>query len=182
MIITFKQHLFTITAIFAALCLGILIGSTVVGEDGLLLEQRKIISGIRKEIDNVELEKSKLVDELSALESEFYTRVKIEEKIFSLALKDFLENKHYYLFYENLELDKINELQSLVRLMGGELSYIKEFDEDFLVNQKIENPNLIKWNYNKSLPERIKNDKTRLIEYQEDSTLGLIYTIIEDEF
>ncbi|MFW5981609.1 MAG: copper transporter [Halanaerobiaceae bacterium] len=199
MIITFKQHVITITAIFASLCLGILVGSTIVGEDGLLLEQRKIINGIRNEIDNLELEKSKLADEVSILENELSTRIKMEEKIISLTLENFLEDKQYYLLYDNLENnhtknkinDKVNEIQALIRNMGGEINllYTSEFD-NLLKKQENDIVNLIKWQNNKffsysneqSFSEESENDNIRLIEYEEDSTLGLIYTIIKGEF
>ncbi|MEJ6950122.1 copper transporter [Natronospora cellulosivora (SeqCode)] len=182
MIITFKQHVFTITAIFAALGLGMMIGSSIIGEEGLLLEQRKIIENIRYDIDQLTTEKKELISELSTIEDQLINRIAMEEKIFAIALNDFLEEKNYYILYHNIENDKLAELENLLNIMGGKIDYFEHENlNSYDIFEVKSNYNLIIWNVGEEKGfSEIAEDK--FIKYQDTCTLGLLYNIIKDEF
>lgn len=69
MIINFRYHIFTITAIFAALGIGILIGSSIIGNEGLLEEQQRIVREISNDIDRMKDENTRLLKSISSLEA-----------------------------------------------------------------------------------------------------------------
>lgn len=183
MFITFKQHVFTITAIFAALGLGILIGSSIIGEEGLLEEQSRIITVIREDIKNLRIEKNHLLEQLDILEKDLDTRIEIEEKIFSLALEGLFNQQHYYLLYNDIENEKIIELERLLKKTGASISLLDENIENTM--EVSNNYNIINWNTTNDHLQTydfLEIDKSKVISYNDKSTLGLIYLLIKDEF
>jgi hypothetical protein len=58
----FKFHLVTVIGIFLALAVGIFIGSTFT-EEGIILQQRNTIEGMRTSLDNLAKEQSRLLTE-----------------------------------------------------------------------------------------------------------------------
>lgn len=112
MIINFRYHFFTITAIFAALGIGILIGSSIVGNEGFEKEQRKIIENISEEISHLKKENTNLTKGINILETELISVKSIDAEIYSLIIKNHLKNKKIILLYDDLPEVNIEEIKN----------------------------------------------------------------------
>ncbi len=149
MIIDFKYHLFTITVIFIALGIGILLGSSIIGQDGLVEEQKKIILNIGNEIESLREKNNSFKNEISTLNNKLKLHKKIEEGIFSNRFKNLISGNNYLIVtQENKEL---------------ELNYFEDLGVSFTFISDINNLNELKKNkYNKIIVWNFKLDNKYL--------------------
>ena len=113
MILNFRYHIFTITAIFAALGLGMLIGSSIIGQEGLLEEQKKIINNISLDINRLRIENQELKKGKDQLEEELANRQNIERKYLSLILNNLLNDAEYYLVHDQIKASLLNDVKEI---------------------------------------------------------------------
>ncbi|MDI3546714.1 MAG: hypothetical protein PWR10_366 [Halanaerobiales bacterium] len=189
MIINIRYHIFTITAIFAALGIGILIGSSIVGHEGIVEEQKKIIDNIGFEIKKLKDENLKLKGNLSELELKLASREKIERELLPLVLKNKLGKKEYYFFSEN-QLDQSfrDKLNSFFRAAGAGISFIDNEQKlkEVAANKTTGLSKLILWNMEegeKELISRLEEEfgQDKILVYRNSDLLGLILTLLEEE-
>lgn len=183
MIINFRYHIFTITAIFVALGLGILIGSSIVGPEGLIEEQRKLISNIAHDINKLRDENLDLVKDLDQLRLQMDYRNMLEKELFPLFLKEEFQNKKYYLL-NNKEIDKTvkQTLTHFFETLGSTLKIVnnlQEIDKDKLSK-------ILLWDINNQQKASLKELQTifkekQIIVYKNDDLIGLIKTLVESE-
>lgn len=182
MIINFRYHVFTITAIFAALGLGILIGSSIVGNDVLLEEQKRIVKNISDDITRLQNENNELLEGVHSLKKELSYKKNIEEELYPLLLKDVMKNKKFFLLYNNVPQERVEELNYYFQLMEAEYDIMnyKLLQLDF--NYESYNQ-VVAWNIDKSL-DNLKNhidlESVSFINYYEEDVQGLIFSIIKD--
>lgn len=95
MIIDLKHHIFTVTAIFAALGAGILIGTSLIGRETLLEEQEKIIEKIARDVEEVREKNASLRADVEEMEAELAHRDEMEQRLLALICKnDLLDNQY----------------------------------------------------------------------------------------
>lgn len=182
MIINFRYHFFTVTAIFVALGLGILIGSSIVGNDGLVKEQRRLVKNINDEFSRLQDENSRLAKGIRTLETELISWKSTGAEIYSILIKDYLKEKDILLIFEEMSEDNIKEISSFFKLLEAK-SIIKRYEE---IKEKISEEILysdyfISWNLNKDLNEELKNlGEKPFIIYNGESTQGLILAFIKE--
>lgn len=187
MIINFRYHVFTITAIFAALGIGILIGSSIIGNEGLLEEQRRIVKNISEDINRLKEENTQLLESIHLLEKDLLYKKDIEQKVYPLLLKDLMEEKRFCLFYNNVTDKQLEELAYYFGLMDVDyniLNYAKEDEQEKFSNLSSFNY-FISWNIDKPLNEFMKVSVEELknypiFNYQGEDVQGLIINIIKD--
>lgn len=182
MIINFRYHFFTITAIFAALGIGILIGSSIVGNEGLEKEQRRIVENINEEISHLKKENGNLTKGINTLETELYSLKSIDVEIYSLIIKEHLKKKEIILFYEELSEENLKEINSFFKLIEANLIVKKiEILEENLTGEISNSDYFISWNLKKKANEDLKKLKPdSLIIYQGKSLQGLILELIKE--
>ncbi|ACL69418.1 copper transporter [Halothermothrix orenii] len=130
MILNFRYHLFTISAIFAALGIGILIGSSIIGHDKLILEQERIIKDIGDDIKNIRQENLQLKNDITEMEKELEYRKKIEKRFYTLVLKDIIKGENYYLILsDRLKENYGSELEYIFEKAGVQLKFINNIEE-----------------------------------------------------
>lgn len=175
MILNFRYHIFTITAIFAALGLGILIGTSIVGHEGIVEEQRRIIDNIGFDIKNLKKENNNLRDEFQLLEADLKYRQNIEKKIISLLIKDKLKENSYAIMTGNgINKNSQEELKNLLRTAGATPEFITTNSDLNLENK------LILWKVNSEQLNGLSKEYKPLIYNQGDIT-GLLYNILKEE-
>jgi len=133
MIINFRYHIFTITAIFAALGLGILIGSSIIGHEGLVEEQEKLINNIANSIKQLSTENMQLKSELGIMEEriEYYSELEID--LLGLIVEEWLYDREYLLVYpENEDLAEENNVNVFekIGLKTGLVKGIQRINEN----------------------------------------------------
>ena len=89
MVFDLKYHLATIIAIFLALALGILIGTAMVGQDGVANEQKTLIVEIENNLHILRSQNSQFRSKLTALEG----TVSLQDKFIDQLLQDAISEK-----------------------------------------------------------------------------------------
>jgi len=123
MIIDFRYHIASLVAIFIALALGILMGSTLVGDDfveNLAQEQKIWISRLEKDYLNLKNETENLKKELNAKETELAYYKNFLEDVKPYLVKGKLSDQKFAL----IELDNNLPLQTMINTLeqsGGEI-------------------------------------------------------------
>ncbi|QTL98503.1 hypothetical protein GM661_11245 [Iocasia frigidifontis] len=180
MIINFRYHIFTITAIFAALGIGILIGSSFVADQGIVEEQKRIITKIGSDINNIKNKNLSLQDKLVELEKEIEYRQKMEKEILSLLLKDSLKEKKYYMVDQgSISLEFKNELKEILNKAGAWINII----DGPINNDDLEGINkVIYWNCDQIKNEAVEGvQQEKYLFYNQEDLLGLILTLLKEE-
>ncbi|MFW5992007.1 MAG: copper transporter [Halanaerobiaceae bacterium] len=192
MVLNFRYHVFTITAIFAALGMGILIGSSIISENSLIAEQKKIIENIGRDINKLKEENNNLVKANSLLKEEIDYRLKVEKKLLPILLKDALNNRKYYLYFrEQLEDSNLNDFRYLLNISGANLKYYQIDNQDNAGENKFqlteENiSRIIFWNLEEDRKgvdfiDQFNLDKERVITYSDSDVVGLLLKLLEAE-
>ena len=176
----FKYHIFTITAIFAALGLGILIGTSLISDDILVQEQERLIENIRSDIRDISDENIALKEDMKELKEELSYRKEMEKRILSFFVQDEFENRQYVLHTgkENLE-----EYKNKIKDIGLNIKIVDDIEK--LEKDKLSK--LILWNYeNKDkIQEKLDDDREEetfeILSYDKPDLIGLIMKIMERE-
>jgi hypothetical protein len=114
MIIDFRYHVATLAAVFLALALGILIGTTMIGNDVLVKEQKRLIDRLEQDFSSIRAEKKALSGRIAELESEVERDKQFEKVVLPPLIKNRLSGKRIAVVctYDTQDsqqlLDKIN--------------------------------------------------------------------------
>ena len=122
MVLSFKYHIFTITAIFAALGIGILIGTSLLGNEVLINEQKELINNIDHDITKISNENTVLKNDIQSLRSEVSYRKDIEKQMLSMLSVNKMSDKKYTLITSNKH--ELKELKEIMAVTGAELDII----------------------------------------------------------
>ncbi|MFW6006526.1 MAG: copper transporter [bacterium] len=183
MIFNFRYHIFTITAIFAALGLGILIGTSIIGDETLIREQKKIIDNIGGDIKNIKKENVSLKNDIDSLREEIEYREEMEREILSLFIKDkkeVLKNKEYILLTE--QENKIKEIQDIFQMADIKIDIKNNLD--FLDKDNPVNEKMILWQVDSENYGELKNNdniKEEILYCNEKDLIGFIHSFVESE-
>lgn len=179
MIINFRYHIFTITAIFAALGIGILIGSSFVADKGIVEEQKRIITKIGSDINNIKNKNLSLQNKLVDLKKEIEYRQKMEKEILSFSLKDRLKEKNYYLVHQqNISEELQEEFKKIIKKTGARIN----ITDEPVGNDNLEGVNrVIYWNCDQSKEEAIDTQQEKYLFYNKEDLSGLILTLLKEE-
>ncbi|MFP4660878.1 MAG: copper transporter [Halanaerobiales bacterium] len=188
MIIHLRYHIFTITAIFAALGLGILIGSSLIGHEGLIEEQRDIIQNIRDDIINLKKENNELAATIELRDKDLSSRKELERKLFNILLKDYMSSEKLFLIYSDLGKSKVEQVTEYFKIMGAEVELLeyKHVGHESVFQNKTSCEafdRLISWNMKNSIFEQfdgVEVYNTTLIEYTKGDVLGLMLNILTE--
>jgi hypothetical protein len=187
MIINIRYHIFTITAIFAALGLGILIGSSIIGNETLIEKQKSIIDNIGNEIERLRDENLGLQTDFSQLQDRIKYRNELEERVLPLILKKELGNKYYLMLITENSGQTQTELNSYFRTTGANIAIFSEPGK--LLNTASEKQSyykIILWNNNgkdSSLITGLQKElnQEEFLVYSGDDVIGLMLVMLEDE-
>lgn len=182
---TLRYHIFTISAIFAALGIGILIGSCIIGDEGLLKEQQRIVKEIGRDIDRLKEENSRLLRSINTLEEDLAYKMNIEQKLYPLLLKDLMEGRSFFLIYNDVSEENLDELVYYLKLMNADYDF---FDLK-KGNWPEEKPDLsvfnhlITWNLKEDFSANLllnAKENFSLLSYQGDDVQDLIINIVKE--
>ena len=133
MIVDVKYHIFTIAAIFAALGLGILIGTSLIGRDTLIEEQEKLISDIARDIEQVRDENKDLAIEVNNLEDRLSYTGALEEELFGLIIDNNILTNNYKIFasadYSEYNIDQLKYIKNMKKPDKFESNDLRETSE-----------------------------------------------------
>ena len=181
MIFDFKYHIFTITAIFAALGIGILIGTSLIGNDTIINKQQKLINNIKDDVGKIRNENLSLKQDINSLKDELQYRKEMEKKMLSLFLQKALDKKNYLLYTDANK--NLNDIKEMFKSVGLNLQIINNINSLADIERSSK---LILWKFNQNkdiLLKKIKNYnlKEQVLFCKESDLIGLMLTLMESE-
>lgn len=155
MIYDLRYHLFTIGAIFAALGIGILIGTTLPGDELLQKEQLKLIGKIESEITEQKIKNNELNSEIKFLKNEIKKKNELQLKFMQDILPYFSLNNKYLIITDRNTHPEVEELKELMNLLADDIDIINSLSD----NAEIRKAELIWWPGDKEKDKLNKNLK-----------------------
>jgi uncharacterized membrane protein YhiD involved in acid resistance len=182
MILNLRYHIFTIAAIFAALGLGILIGSSLIANETLVHEQKRLISNIGEEMKELREENNTLQAKNKVYKKQIVFRKQIEEKLLALGFKDSLADQKYIILLNNWFDTESNRIKNVFDITGANLSIrnkmsTADITQEYQVIVGNENEDL-----NKKFGEIFAEiPKDKLIKSNSKDIMGVLISLIERE-
>ncbi|MCK8826612.1 copper transporter [Natroniella acetigena] len=93
MLLDLRYHIITIVIIFTTLAIGILIGSTMVGNELIVQEQNNLISKLEEEFLSIRMKNQRFKEEVENLEGKLDDNLEFQEMILPLVVQGQLEGE-----------------------------------------------------------------------------------------
>lgn len=176
MLVNIKYHLVTIMALFITLAIGILIGSTIIGNDSIIKQQQKLISNLKTEFKTLRKENKNFKTEINNLENKLAVNLKYRRKILSFLLKNKLTGEKILIINSsNIEEELANKLITHLQLANPEV--IESATEAKLKENKYSKI-IILGQANKQSYEKYFNANTKIVYFSKEE-LNKFSKIIE---
>ncbi len=119
MVIDLKYHLTTIIAIFFALGIGILVGSAMIGDDGIVREQQKLIVQIEDDLKNLRSQNNQFRAKVTNLEGMINEQEEFVSQLFQDAIADELDGLKCMLVNEGEDIwPQSKEVMGVLEIAG----------------------------------------------------------------
>ncbi|MGE5576373.1 MAG: copper transporter [Syntrophothermus sp.] len=132
MIIDMRYHIASLVAVFLALGLGILIGSTMLGEGLLVAQQKQLIDRLEADFERIRTEKRDLQAQVSILEEQLKVDDRFARTVLPVLVKDRLYGKQIALVRTGDAADHrlLKELAGVLRDAGANVVSTTYFVQD----------------------------------------------------
>ncbi|MFA7467455.1 MAG: copper transporter [Desulfotomaculaceae bacterium] len=123
MIIDYKYHIASLVAVFLALGIGILIGSTMLSNDAVIEYQKQVTDRLENQLQSMRETNESIQARASALEVDSGIHKQFEKEILPVLVAGRLENKHFAL----MELNNFGfppEITRIINDAGGQVTSV----------------------------------------------------------
>lgn len=121
MVIDFKYYIITIITIFISLGLGILIGSSLGGNELVADRQQQLINDLEYKLTQLKDRNEEFKQQVSSLENQLNEKLEFQKTTLPLIVQGELENKSLLLVSSsNIKAEVQNKLKETFRLAGAE--------------------------------------------------------------
>lgn len=137
MIIDYKYHIASLVAVFLALGIGILIGSTMLGNDALLEYQKQVTDRLEQQLESLRETNESIQARASALEMDSNIHKQFEKEVLPVLVDGRLADRQFAL----VELNSFGyppELTRIIEDAGGRVS------AEVTINNLYDNPETLK--------------------------------------
>jgi|GEM_PF-2138089 len=93
MLVDLRYHVITIVIIFVTLAIGILIGSSMVGNDLIINEQKHLISNLEEDFKSLRTKNKEFSKEVNYLETRLADNINFQKMIMPLVVKEQLKDQ-----------------------------------------------------------------------------------------
>ena len=93
MLVDLRYHVITIVIIFVTLAIGILIGSSMVGNDLIVNEQKHLISNLEEDFKSLRTKNKEFSKEVNYLETRLADNINFQKMIMPLVVKEQLKDQ-----------------------------------------------------------------------------------------
>ncbi|MCK8817533.1 copper transporter [Natroniella sulfidigena] len=146
MLLDLRYHIITIVIIFITLAIGILIGSTMVGNESIVQEQNNLISKLEEEFLSIRTKNQKFKQEVESLEDKLDNNLEFQEMILPLVVQGQLEGERILVAGTNNLSQKMEEklIQTLqladikqVEILQNEIDQSIDFDSILYLDREL---------------------------------------------
>ncbi|TDX51196.1 copper transporter [Orenia marismortui] len=121
MLVDIRYHIITVVIIFVTLAIGILIGSSMLGNDLIIEEQKNLVSKLEDDFRYLRSENKQFEREVNTLEARLADNIKFQKMIMPLVVKGQLEKQSLLLVVgNNISSDLKNRLIKALKLANAE--------------------------------------------------------------
>ncbi|WP_018249981.1 copper transporter [Orenia marismortui] len=121
MLVDIRYHIITVVIIFVTLAIGILIGSSMLGNDLIIEEQKNLVSKLEDDFRYLRSENKQFEREVNTLEARLADNIKFQKMIMPLVVKGQLEKQSLLLVVgDNISSDLKNQLIKALKLANAE--------------------------------------------------------------
>ncbi len=139
MLVDLRYHVITIVIIFVTLAIGILIGSSMVGNELIIKEQQKIITKLEEDFIYLRNENRNFAREVSSLEAKLADNIKFQKMIMPLVVKGQLSKESLLVVVGediNAEMeDRVTEALKLANVENLIIKKASELEQDDLTEE-----------------------------------------------
>lgn len=136
MIIDIKYHIASLTAVFLALGIGILIGTSMIGSDTITKQQKNMIDGIEKEFTILREENKQNTDALLQAQDVMLNQQQFNQAVMPLLVRNKLQGRKIALVDVNYNRDH-DGLANVLRSSGADVQSITAVNLAVLKDQNI---------------------------------------------
>jgi hypothetical protein len=165
MIVDFKYHIASLVAVFMALGIGVIIGSSVLGESlvqNIVAEQELLISRLEEDYDGLKAELAITREEIKKQKAIISDYQRYAEDTFAHILKDRLKGKKIALVVNPLSTDAGALIRNGLELAGAELLLDMSLEEVCAMVDSFSVDSVVVWGEGKEKQEliaRLKDSK-----------------------
>ncbi|WP_408954633.1 copper transporter [Natroniella sp. ANB-PHB2] len=147
MLLDLRYHIITIVIIFTTLAIGILIGSTMVGNELIFQEQNNLISKLEEEFLSIRMKNQRFKEEVENLEGKLNDNLEFQEMILPLVVQGQLEGERILVtgisnISQEMEEKLIRTLQladiKQVKILQDQNDYSADFDSILYLDREKE--------------------------------------------
>ncbi len=123
MIIDYKYHIASLVAVFLALGIGILIGSTLLGNDALVDYQKQVTNGLESQLQSLRETNETIQAQANTLETDSNMHKQFEKQVLPALVGGKLAGKNFAV----VELNNFGfppELSEVIKIAGGNVSSV----------------------------------------------------------
>ncbi|GAB6139173.1 copper transporter [Halanaerobaculum tunisiense] len=144
MLIDLRYHIITVVIIFITLGIGILIGSTMVGNDLIIEQQQSLINNLEQNLTDLRNKNTTFKTRIQELEAKLATNLEFQETILPLVVQEQLaEQRLLLLLGDNInpnlrqKVEKILELADIdqLKIISDRRELNQEFQKILLLGQ-----------------------------------------------
>ncbi|WP_418792393.1 copper transporter [Phosphitispora sp. TUW77] len=133
MIIDFKYHIASLVAVFLALGIGILVGSSFLGEnvnDAIIQQQKQMVNNLNRDFEQMRLDNKVAQEEIEACQSALNISKQYEEQVLPVLLSGKLEGKQIAVIETN-NYDFHDKWLSILEMTGANVVSVTTVLEGF---------------------------------------------------
>lgn len=135
MIIDLKYHIASLVAVFLALGLGILIGSTVSGGDAIIEQQQQIADKLEQQLEELRQKNEIMQTEIAKVQVDYNIQKQFEKQALPLMIQGKLKDKSLAIIETN-SYSFSDDLINTLHMAGGEVKSVTTVLNDFDAGEK----------------------------------------------
>ncbi|SDC02502.1 MULTISPECIES: copper transporter [unclassified Candidatus Frackibacter] len=129
MVIDLRYQIVTIVIIFLTLGIGILIGSSMVGQEGLINQQKELINRLEVEFTRLRQNNRQFQDKINNLQAKLERSNQFQKKVFPLVIKDRINGSKVLITYSKGEFkSQAEELSNILKVAGSQKVFIEPLE------------------------------------------------------
>lgn len=128
MVIDLRYQIVTTVIIFLTLGIGILIGSSMVGQEGVIKEQKRLINYLESDFSQLRKNNRQFKEKIQNLQQKLKKNNEFQQKIFPLVIQNRIDGNKVLVVYNDKMKQKTNKLKQILEMAGSEKTTIKKFN------------------------------------------------------
>lgn len=133
MFMDLKYHIVSLVAVFLALGIGVLIGSTMISGNAVIQRQEEIVDSLKKDFQTLSAENKSLKDNVEKQKNSISKYVSFQEKVLPIIIENKIPGKRMSIVKTNQDFDTSDIKKDIIQ-SGGVVVSETTIDADFMAD------------------------------------------------